>query len=57
MKQLCAPQGVNIYVSGPWVYYIEILERMVVVLFALQVEPVRQFVYFCNVNFFTQFVS
>lgn len=51
MKQLCASQGVNIYVSGPWVYYIEILEKTVVVLFASQVEPVRQFVYFCNVSF------
>lgn len=38
MKQLCAPQGVNIYVSGPWVYYIEILERTVVVLFASQLN-------------------
>lgn len=51
MKQLCASQSVNIYVSGPWVYYIEILEKTVVVLFASQVEPVRQFVYFCNVSF------
>lgn len=35
MKQLCASQGVNIYVSGPWVYYIEILEKTVVCSFCV----------------------
>lgn len=56
MKQLCAPQGVNIYLWPLGILHRNSREngrRS----FCVAVELVRQFVYFCNVNFFTQFVS